>query len=145
MRIELEARGVRDASDLFSEMGHRIVDPSPVWRRMIGLLMRVNAARFKAQPWAPLDEDTRRRKKDPRILHLTGTLERALTAWGAPGQRLDVDPDGFTFGLTPNGDAYYGRFHHFGESNPRRPVMEPPPYFSRRGADWLLDYLTNGR
>lgn len=49
---------------------------------------------------------------EPRTLHRTGALERALTRRGAPGQQFSPRRNEVIFGLDRQGPAYYGHFLH---------------------------------
>jgi hypothetical protein len=143
VRLDIEARGVEHASGLFSDKGKRIADVKPVWRELTRWLNLWERWRFGgSNGWAPLDEDTVRQKGgNARILHLTGVLERALTTWRAPGQRLRIGRESMQFGLAPNGAAYYGRFHQYGESVPERTVLEWPLGAPDKASSILLRHL----
>lgn len=140
--IELSERGSREAAENLRGIGRRAMNARPVWDKLARWIMSYDAGRFRAQPWKPLDADTVRQKGNKRILRLTGTLERALTIWHAPGQTLDIEDDAMRFGLDPRGVAYYGAFHQLGKGVPVRKVLDlPPRAASRRAGELLLDHL----
>ena len=132
-------------SSRLRHLGDRAGATGEFFRRVARLLLDQHRERFLRSPWLPLDPDTVRRKarqgQDPRILRVTGTLERALTVWGAPGQKLQITPDELVFGLEQSGAAYYGVFHQRGEGVPKREVVKATQATRRRVAEALRDHL----
>jgi hypothetical protein len=127
VRAEIRVLGEKKAAMRFRDMAVAAENNSSFFRAAARILMRATAQRFSASPWVPLDKETirqtARKGRDIRVLRATHTLEHALTMWGAPGQKLEITDDELTFGLTPNGAAYYGRFHQTGASVPKRKLL----------------------
>ncbi len=127
MRAEIRVLGEQKAAKRFRDMALAAENNSAFFRAAARILMRATSQRFAASPWVPLDKETIRQKarkgRDLRTLRATGTLERALTVWGAPGQKLDYDDDELRFGLDSAGAAHYGRYHQAGASVPKRKIL----------------------
>ena len=149
MRIDLAVRGEDIAANRLREFAAHAENAETVFRRIARILMEETRSRFDRQGpgWAPLDPDTIRQKAHkpagatPGILRQTGTLERALTVWGAPGQRLEIGPDELVYGLEHGGEAYYGAFAQRGDSEPARPFLKKTERTRRRVREALLDHL----
>lgn len=128
MRAEIEVFGATETARHWDQIAERSAAPLDFLRAAGRTLLRTTAARFDRQPWKPLRPGTIRQKarkgQSPQILRATGRLERALTVWGAPGQKMDLEGDELVFGLIPNGKAYYGNFHQRGKGHfPKRKIL----------------------
>lgn len=129
MRVDIRVTGVRQAARRLDGLGDRAGDMRLAFHEIAGELMAGERRQFTSQSgWRPLAASTRERKrrqgKSLRVLHDSGSLERALTTRGAPGQLLDVKPDSVRFGIKGGrSDVYYGRFHEHGKGVPRRQIV----------------------
>lgn len=149
IEVELDDGGTfARAARKVRSIGDHAVDARPAMRDVIRILLEANTEWWTAAPWPGLDPDTRKRKtregKDPRVMRVTSTLQHALTVWGAPGQLLDVQRDEAKLGIESRGVAYYGRFHHIGQSNPRRPLFNLSERTKLRMTNAVRDYLIRG-
>lgn len=150
MRVTFDVKGLRPATARLEGVADRIEDPRPVFEAIARDLTVDERRRFDTQgfgQWPKLDPATIRRKlrkhQDPRILHATGTLERALTSLGAPGQRLEISRTQLRFGLEPVGAAYYGRFHQTGRGVPKRLVISVTPRQRIEISDHFRTFILN--
>lgn len=145
MKYIFTVSGHREAAQRFERLSDRLSNLRPFFDRAADVILEDNRKTWARSTWAPLDPDTIRRKAreghSSKPLHESGTLRRALTVRGAPGQKLDIDRDKLTFGLDRNGPAYYGRFHQSGQGNPIRKVMTVSGSLRRNLREELLDYL----
>jgi hypothetical protein len=131
VKVTIQVSGADSAGRHMRDLGDRLLDARPVFLDIVkSTILPAERRRFDSSGfgrWPRLDPDTIRRKsrrgQPQRILEATGTLKRALTVLGASGQRLAIRPNELRFGLTPNGAAYYGRFHQLGKGNPKRVVI----------------------
>lgn len=151
MRVSLSARGDGIAAARLRRLAANAENAAPVFRAIARILMEGERERFaRSGPgWRLLDPDTIRKKaranppQDPRTMRATGTLERALTVWGAPGQYLDVRPLELVFGLEHAGEAYYGAFSQRGEGQPKRRVVGVSRTTRDRVFDAMRAHLTD--
>lgn len=148
MRIDLvtSVEGDEEVVAGLNRLAGRMSDLWPFWHRAARTVLRHNRKRWaSALGWPRLDPDTIRRKvrerKDPRTLRATGALERALTVFGAPGQRFDPGPEEMRIGLDRQGIAFYGLFHQRGEGVPQRVVIRKTTTMRRDVRDALRDYV----
>jgi hypothetical protein len=160
--LSIDEVGSRQAADLFDDFADRATHAQEFFRRVADLLMEQSRRRWNTEAgWSPLEPSTIARKarsKDAReranadnTLRATGALERALTVWGAPGQKYEVSSDELAFGiyvgaqLGPSGerasDVWYGAIHQGGHGVPKRQILKATPATRRRVADELRDYL----
>lgn len=122
MRVDVEVRGDREASELVSRLARRMEDGRPALRGLVDLILEAEQERFagRGQRWKRLAASTLRRKKGRgRPLVLTGELMRSLTVRGAPEQLVTITPRSLRFGTR----VYYARFHQKGRGVPRRTVV----------------------
>lgn len=146
MRISLDVTGEDVAARHLEGLAQRAEDARPFFERVSNILLSEERALWRTQPgWVPLDPDTVRRKAregvSPRILRATGALERALTVWGAEGQRLEIQGDRLVFGIDPDGPVSYGMYHQYGQGVPRRPIMQTTRSTRTRVRDAMYDHL----
>lgn len=145
MRFILDVNGADSAARHIREIAHRAESPRQFFVEAAQMIVRDNKQLWQHNAWSPLDPDTVRRKasqNQPRqTLRATGTLERALTVWRAPGQKFEVDRNKMTIGLEPRGVASYGQYHQSGQGNPRRKILEMSRSTKDRVLKTLLSYL----
>jgi hypothetical protein len=141
LRVDLDTSGIAEAYGELSGIARRAREGKAVFDRFARWLMASERTHLQRGPFTPLDPDTIRQKGNARPLHASGLLEAALTVWRAPGQKLSIRDESMTFGLKPNGDAFYGAFHQYGRSVPVRKPLDVPYDAERRLADFLLDHL----
>lgn len=143
MRLDIEATGVTQAGERVTLIGDRARDPRPVLSEIADELLGAERRLFATgRGWAPLKRSTVQRKAreglDPRPLHATGRLERALSVRGAPGQLLQITRDELRVGL-PRGRsvAFYGRFQKARGRDPLVSRAIVTRIASPRLRDWL--------
>lgn len=139
-------------------------DVQRFFRTVADLLMAQSRRRWNTEPgWRPLEWSTVQRKarsKDPRVranahhtLRATGALERALTVWGAPGQKLVTTDDELAFGIYVGGelkgghraaDVWYGVIAQKGVGEPKREILKATPATVRSVEAALLKQLNGG-
>jgi phage gpG-like protein len=124
------AADVDDAVSHLLAVGARANNPERAFRAIADDLMADERRRFATRGfgrWQPDAPSTIKRKGNNKVLEQSGRLRRALTERSAPGQRLDISRTEMTFGLTPGGAAYYGRFHQQGKGVPKRQLVPDRP------------------
>lgn len=133
MRIELAIEGDVQVSREIRRVGERAIDASPAFRAILSDWIFWETEQFDSEGstgsggWAPLKESTIARKEraglDPRILHATLALEKALTGPGEPsGSIRHIGPNRLVYGTTL---PYAGVHQNPRTTNPlpqRRPV-----------------------
>lgn len=151
MRVTIGVVGDDVAAARLNGVGARALNAAPVFELVARDLMADGRRRFDSNGfgrWPALDPQTIRRKsqrgQSPRVLEATGRLRAALTTPGAPGQRLDIGRDEMTFGLVPNGAAYYGRFHQAGRGVPKRLVLSATTLRRKQISDRVRSFIVNG-
>ena len=151
MRMLVSTRGLEEAQRTLIQAGDRFKDGRPVFKVIAYDLLQIERRRFQTANngrWKKLDPATIRQKarrgQPTAALQATGTLMRALTQPHAPGQQVTLKPEELRFGLTPNGAAFYGRFHQKGQGVPKRILFSitPPQRASIKGK--IRAYLVHG-
>lgn len=146
MKISIEVRGDRSTVVQLRRFAENASDARPFFRHVGELLLEQSRRQWRSQSgWAPLDRDTIRRKlregQSPRILRATGALERALTFWGAAGQKDVIRSNELVFGIDPLGPVSYGIYHQEGRGVPRRPILPETRLLRPRIREALYDHL----
>lgn len=131
---------------------------SAAFFQMVGdLLIEQSRRRWRnnGPGWKGLADSTKARKRrqglDPRVMRATGALERALTVWGAPGQKWEHGDGKAEFGIYVGGakggtafrvaDVYYGAFAQAGKGEAQRVIVRATPATRKRVLETLSDYL----
>lgn len=148
MRLSVDVFGDVLVADRLRRVSQRLEYARPFFERVGRLILEANKQHFRSASWTPLDPDTVRQKarkgQSRGILRATGRLERALTVWGAPGQKMRIDHDSVTVGIDPLGEAKYGLFHQEGRSVPKRPLVNPNRLQIARVHQALQDHIFGG-
>lgn len=162
--LTLDEVGSDLAAGKLERLADNAEDTMRFFRTVSELLMAQSRRRWNTEPgWRPLEVSTIRRKarsKDPRVranasqtLRATGALERALTVWGAPGQKLVIDRDELAFGIYVGGelkdgsraaDVWYGVIHQKGIGVDKRLILKATGSTTRRVEQALHDQLFGG-
>lgn len=146
MKIDLDVRGEDIAARRLRQFAEHAKDGRRFFDRVAKVLLAEERALWRRKSgWPPLDPDTIRRKaregQPARLMHATGALERALTVWGAPGQKLHIRNDRLEFGIDPNGPVSYGIYHQTGRGVPKRVILDTTRSTRHRVRDALYDHL----
>jgi phage gpG-like protein len=152
--LDLEQRGASQAAARINRLADNAADSRGFFDKVAKILLRQSQDRWRRNGygWTPLDPDTIRqkakRKQSGGILRATGALQKALTVWRAPGQKVVFASDHFIFGLKIGGEsereAFYGHFHQTGKGVPKRVVLKATQATRRNVRKALLDHLMEG-
>lgn len=142
MKIDIEARGVVQATSTLTHVGARGLDNRGAWPAVERLLRAAVERQFETEGegrWPPPSPATLRRdrygNRDPRMMRATGALERALTGRRGPGAERRVGAIEFRYGTTLDYAQYQNR---------RRPLIPDDDRLQRRLADAVGRNITGG-
>lgn len=146
VRVDVDVRGDREASQLLDRLARRLDDGRP---QLLGLLDQLIAAereRFEGRGarWRKIAPSTLRKDaqqgRDPRPMIATGDLRDSLTHRGDPRMIVRVRPGTLTFGTR----VWYARFHQRGEGQPKRTVVGLTRVQKQRLVESLRDFFFEG-
>lgn len=142
MRVLFDVDGAAAAHAHLEGVADRLEDISPAEAAVGNVMMRAMDQRWRSRGhglWRKLDPDTVARKGHGRVLEDSGRSRRALTVKGAPGQRLESDPDEIRLGVGRS--LFFLRFHHKGMSNPKRTIFSLRPTDVQQASQQLLEFF----
>jgi hypothetical protein len=162
--LTVEETGSAHVEAMLERLASNAEETRRFFQKVADLLMEQSRRRWNTEPgWRPLEWSTIKRKarsKDPRVranahqtLRATGALERALTVWGAPGQKYEVRDDEMAFGIYVGGekkggiraaDVWYGVIAQKGVGEPKREILKATRATRRRVEEALRDHLLEG-
>jgi hypothetical protein len=132
----LVARGAREAFELLSDIAARADDATEAWDHVADELFAFEKRWWLTTYGTQRDKDTRP-GRDPRLMHETGSLERAATERGASRQHLQITG---TFVLL---EVTHGLgFIH--EARGRPVLGEPGAREADHWAGQVADYILTG-
>lgn len=154
--LSLEERGSGPAAAKLRRVASNAEHSERFFTQVRGILLAQSRHRWNTEPgwpvleWATVKRKARSKNSATRrnahqTLRATGALERALTVWGAPGQRWDTGPDWAVFGIKGGrSDAFTGWFHQTGRGVPKREVLKATRVTVKRVSQALHDHLFDG-
>lgn len=141
MKLEVKPRGVRKTYEALNGIGERGNDARPAWPFVMRELQRSEKRKFDTQGandhWPAVAKSTLERdargKRDPKLMRVTGALEKTLTADRAKGAIRRRAKTQMRYGTS----LFYAHFHQVGQGVPRRVLLRMEPNQVQAAADTL--------
>lgn len=142
--ISIRATGVADAYRLLSGVAHRLRDQTPAWDDVADEVFEIERRFWLTNgdgEWGGPSDATRQRDarggRDPRMMRVTGQLEKTATVRGASRQRVQVASSYVLIEVTSGLAAIQ-------ESRGREVLTTPSDRDVQRFAEHVVDYVLTG-
>lgn len=134
------------SAHVLKSIGGRGADARPAWPAIFSLFTAYGEKRFTelGPGWPPLAEATKetkaRKNQDPRLMRVTGALQKSLVADRARGGIRKKS----RYQLTYGSKVFYARFHQAGKGVPKRVLVEVTPPLASDLTRALERYVVKG-
>jgi hypothetical protein len=138
--------GQNKSADVLNSIGGRGADARPAWPAIFTLFTGYSEKRWQEEGpgWPPLAESTKetkaRKNQDPRLMRVTGALQKSLVADRARGGIRKKS----RYQLVYGSKVFYARFHQTGRGTPKRVLVEVTPELSRDITGALERFVVKG-